>query len=673
MTHSYKTAFRLFIALFGALLLSAFVPLTSGDPVLFTIGGDKVTKSEFLTVYDKHNAQDSARYSKKSIDEYLELFINFKLKVKEAESMGLDTLPGIKQQIADYYKQLAKTYLHDKDITDQLIQEAYQRMKTEVKTSHILIRLAEQASPDDTLKAFNKTLSVYRMLTEQGLDFAKLAEKYSEDPSVKENKGDLGYLTAFQTVYPFETAFYNTPKGKISGPVRTQYGYHLVKVDDVRPAQGSVRVAHILIKTTDKDTITQQQAAQKRALDVYNRLKKKKITFEQAALAESDDKTTAKSGGELPWFKSGKMFPEFEDAAFALKKTGEISKPVKTRIGWHIIKLLERKGIGTFDELKDELKKRIERDNRSRVSQQYFIARLKQDHQFTEFAEPKNTIINAIAKSQSIQRGQWKADSLETGINTNQALFTIIFPDTKQLKTYTIADFITFAEKNQMRARSRNTQETASRLYAIYAEEQLMAAEETTLQTKYPEFARLLKEFRDGNLLYELMTQNVWNKAMEDTSALRKFYNENSSRYVWKERVNAYIFTFNDPQTGAELRAKAQTATPQELANLETEAKSGKLQKYKVESGMYEKGQKTLLNAVNWAPGISENIDSADGNTSFVVITETLPPSPKKLEEARGYIIADFQSKLEQEWVKQLRKKYDVKINKDVLETLYKK
>ncbi|HRI29373.1 MAG TPA: peptidylprolyl isomerase, partial [Chitinophagales bacterium] len=592
-------------------------------------------------------------------------------KVKEAESMGLDTLPGIKQQIADYYKQLAKTYLHDKDITDQLIQEAYQRMKTEVKTSHILIRLAEQASPDDTLKAFNKTLSVYRMLTEQGLDFAKLAEKYSEDPSVKENKGDLGYLTAFQTVYPFETAFYNTPKGKISGPVRTQYGYHLVKVDDVRPAQGSVRVAHILIKTTDKDTITQQQAAQKRALDVYNRLKKKKITFEQAALAESDDKTTAKSGGELPWFKSGKMFPEFEDAAFALKKTGEISKPVKTRIGWHIIKLLERKGIGTFDELKDELKKRIERDNRSRVSQQYFIARLKQDHQFTEFAEPKNTIINAIAKSQSIQRGQWKADSLETGINTNQALFTIIFPDTKQLKTYTIADFITFAEKNQMRARSRNTQETASRLYAIYAEEQLMAAEETTLQTKYPEFARLLKEFRDGNLLYELMTQNVWNKAMEDTSALRKFYNENSSRYVWKERVNAYIFTFNDPQTGAELRAKAQTATPQELANLETEAKSGKLQKYKVESGMYEKGQKTLLNAVNWAPGISENIDSADGNTSFVVITETLPPSPKKLEEARGYIIADFQSKLEQEWVKQLRKKYDVKINKDVLETLY--
>lgn len=367
------------------------------------------------------------------------------------------------------------------------------------------------------------------------------------------------------------------------------------------------------------------------------------------------------------------MFPEFEDAAFALKKNGDISKPVKTRIGWHIIKLLEHKGIGTFDELKDELKKRIERDNRSRVSQQYFIARLKQDHQFTEFAEPKNTLINAIAKSQSIQRGQWKADSLETGINTNQALFTIIFPDTKQLKTFTIADFITFAEKNQMRARSRNTQETASRLYAIYAEEQLMAAEETTLQTKYPEFARLLKEFRDGNLLYELMTQNVWNKAMEDTAALRKFYNENSSRYVWKERVNAYIFTFNDPQTGTELRTKVQNATTQELANLETEAKSGKLQKYKVESGMYEKGQKPILNAVNWAPGISENIDSADGNTSFVVITETLPPSPKKLEEARGYIIADFQSKLEQEWVKQLRKKYDVKINKDVLETLYKK
>ncbi len=663
--------------LFVFLCLVFFAAFTSGisvitDPTLFSYANEKVTKSEFLYVYEKHNSQDSARFTKKSIDEYLDLYINFKLKVKEAENLGLDTLAGIKSQINDYYKQLAKTYLYDKDISEQLMREAYERMKTEVKTSHILIKLPEQASPEDTVKAYNKALSIYRLYAEQGQDFAKLAEKYSEDPSVKDNNGDLGYLTAFQTVYPFETAAYTTPKGKVSAPVRTQFGYHLVKVDDVRPARGSVHVAHILIKSSEKDTITQQKAAEKRALDVYNRLKKKKVTFEAAALAESDDKTTAKSGGELPWFKSGKMLPEFEEAAFSLKKNGDITKPFKTKLGWHIVKLLERKGVATYDELKDELKKRIERDNRSRVSQQYFIARLKKDYQLTEVAEVKAPLLYAIAKTPSLQRGQWKVDSLSQDIVLNKPLFTIAFPKENQPRTYTVANFTAFAEKNQMRARSRNTEETAGRLYGLYVEEQLMAAEESVLETKYPEFARLLKEFRDGNLLYELMSSKVWNKAMEDTVGLRNFYNANSGKYVWKERVNAYLFTFSDHETAKEVRAKAATATLEELAVMETEAKAGKMQKFKVESGTYEKGQRPLLNGVTWKKGISDNIDSPDGTTSFVVITDVLPAAPKKLEESRGYVIADYQSKLEAEWVKELRTKYAVKVNKEVQESLYK-
>ncbi|OWY20712.1 peptidylprolyl isomerase [Sphingobacteriales bacterium UPWRP_1] len=660
-------------------LLQAFLPVApnggtppADDPVLFTFGNEKVTKSEFLYVYDKHNAQDSARYTKKSVDEYLDLYINFKLKVKEAESMGLDTLSSITTQLSDYYKQLAKTYLYDKDISEQLMREAYERMKSEVKTAHILIKVPEQASPEDTTKAYNKTLSIYRMITEQGLDFNKLAEKYSEDPSVKENKGDLGYLTAFQTVYPFETAAYTTPKGKISLPVRTQFGYHLVKVDDVRPARGSVHVAHILIKSTEKDTITKQQAAEKRATDIYNRLKKKKITFEDAALSESDDKTTAKSGGELPWFKSGKMLPEFEDIAFSLKKPGDIAPPFKTKLGWHIVKLLEKKGIGTYDELKDDLKKRIERDNRSRVSQQYFIARLKKDYQFTEFAPEKTALLAAIAKSPAIQKGQWKTDSLGN-FDLAKTAFTINFPKKNAPQQYTGKDIATFAEKNQMRARSRNPEETAAKVYAIFVEEQLMAAEETILETKYPEFARLLKEFRDGNLLYELMSKKVWNKAMEDTAGLRAFYNGNNGKYQWKDRVSAYIFTFADATAANNLRDKAAKATPEELANMEMEAKANKASQFKVESGVFEKGQKDLLGHVEWKKGLSENIESPDGTTSFAVITEVMPAGPKKLEEARGYVIADYQGKLEADWVKELRTKYAVKVNKEVQESLYHK
>ena len=318
-----------------ALLLFMLFPIasnaqetTTDTPVLFTFGENgSVTKAQFVQVYDKHNATDDNRYSKKSVDEYLELYINFKLKVTEAERLGYDTLPKLKSELKNYREQLAQSYLFDKDITERLMQEAYKRMKKEVKTAHILILADEDASPADSLKAHNKIMDIRREIV-AGKDFNEAAKQYSQDPSVKDNNGDLGYITAFQTVYPFESAVYNTPVNSVSQPVRTRFGYHLVKVYDQRSARGKVKVAHILAKTPKNADAATLKKAEEKIKGIHARLLKGE-KFEAIALKESEDATTNKQGGELDWFGSGQLYPEFEEAAFKLKKKGDLSKPVK--------------------------------------------------------------------------------------------------------------------------------------------------------------------------------------------------------------------------------------------------------------------------------------------------------------------------------------------------------
>lgn len=652
------------------LLCNILVVAQDNEKILFSFADKEVSKSEFVHVYKKHNSQEGDMFTQQSVDEYLELYINFKLKVHEAEQMGLDTVPAIVAQLEEYYKQLAKSYLYDKDISDDLIEEAYERMKKEVKTSHILIMVQENALPDDTLKAYNKANSIYRLLTEREESFERLAQKYSQDPSVQDNKGNLGYITAFQTVYPFESAAYNTPVGQISKPVRTQYGYHLIKVDDVRPAQGKVQVAHILLRTSEEDTEAKSQALEKRVNDLYKKARKGKILFADLVLANSEDKTTATKGGELPMFSTGKMLPEFEAAAFSLKKVGEVSKPFKTKLGWHIVKLLDKEEVGDLDDaLKADIKRKIERDERARISEQMFMNRLKFDYQFTENINVLKAFTDLV--NQSVQVGRWTTDSITTNFDYKQRLFFVV--KRNQRIDYSIGQFADFLEKNQLRGRSRTISLTVANAYKLFVDKVLLDIEEEMLQYRNPDFARLMKEFRDGNLLYELMSQKVWSKAMEDTAGLKQYFKNNEDKYQWNERADAHILTFSNKEDAEAIKQLLVKTDKASMLAFEKEAKSGKMSKAKVESGLFEKNQRDLFNAVDWQPGTFYDIGNPDGSISMVVIHEIQPPRAKQMDEARGYIIADYQNQLEQKWISQLRKKYPIRVDATVLKSIYKK
>lgn len=639
------------------------------DPVLFSFGNINVPKSEFLYVYEKHNANDSAKYSQKSVDEYLSLYSNFKLKVKEAEELGYDTTENIKSQIDNYRKQLAQSYLYNKEITEKLIEEAYKRMQTEINVSHILFMCAEDASPSDTLATYKNALAVRDRLVTKKEDFTKLAKEFSQDPSVKDNNGNIGYISAFQTVYPFESAAYNTKIGTISLPIRSKYGYHLVKPVDSRTASGKVQVAHILVKTSENDDPKLKKAAEDTIKMIYNKLLSK-LDFAELAQKYSADKSSAAKGGVLKFIASGETYPEFEEVAFKLKNKDDFSKPFKTKLGWEIIKLIEKKPVPSYEEAKADLKAKIEKDSRSWYSKKEFAHKLKKEYNLKENANAKKELTSKI--DTSILKGRWTIDKAE---NLNATIATITLPN-NQKQEYTQQEFAEFIQNNQLKARTSNLSASTELLYNMWIEQNLLDAKESMLEIEQPEFAKLMKEFRDGTLLFELTEKKVWNKAIEDTIGLKSYYEKVKNKYKWNERANVTIFTCNNSQTADKVREmliKMKKKVDTNKITSKINNTKDKTPLVTISNGIFEKEQNPLLQKIEWQKGlISPNLGNETTNVSIVKINDILAPTTKKLDEARGYIVADYQSYLEQNWLEELKNKYKIRINNSVLQTIYK-
>ncbi len=646
------------------------------EDVLMTVNGKEVSKAEFVRIYKKNNANEQV-LDQKSLNEYLELFINFKLKVAEAESLGLDTAKTFINELAGYRKQLAKPYLIDKDIDQKLLEDAYEHLKYDVKASHILVKLENNASPEDTLKAWEKIMGLRQRIL-AGESFEIAAKRGSDDPSAKSNGGNLGYFTGFQMVYPFEAAAFTTPIGKISMPVRTRFGYHLIKVDDKRPARGKIRVAHIMV-AVPKDGGSDKSALEK-AESIHQRIMAGE-DFGKLAKENSDDHGSATKGGELPLFGTGRMVPEFEEAAFKLNEVGDFSPVIKTSYGYHIIKLLEKKGIDSFDNMKQELKSRISKDARSSASRKALIAQLKHEYNFRENKDRVNNFYKNV--TDSILVGRWDGESAE---GMHEELFNL------NKKSFTETEFTEYLINYRMKSVDESVQVLVGRLYKTWVDQSIIDYEESRLEEKYPDFRYLMNEYHDGILLFELSDQMVWTKAVKDTTGLENFYQKNKQNYMWEERLDASIYKIGPDSTYSKLAPVDCTA-----GNEKTLAKFSKIirkrkpekmsidklkvkvvgmnEKYKgnlklkVDEGFFSKKDNDEIDAIEWKPGMISKTDK-DGNHTYIVVRGVRSPEPKSLKEARGLVTADYQNYLEQEWIKELRSKYNVQVNKEVLNTI---
>lgn len=627
---------------------------TKKDEVLMTVKNKPVYKSEFENIYKKNNKD--VNVSKTALDEYMVLFSNFKLKVTEAEEMGMDTIRKFIDELDGYRKQLAKPYLVDNNLNDELVKEAYERMKTEVRASHVLIKLDSDASPEDTLKAYKKAIAMREKLL-KAKDFGEIASipGNSDDPSAVKNKGDLGFFTSMQMVYPFETACYKGKIGDISMPVRTRFGYHIIKITDKRPSRGQIRVAHIMISSKPEDPQDKQENARKKVEEILGKAKSG-ADFAELARQHSEDQSSAKKGGELAMFGSGRMVPEFEEAAFGLKKDNDISEIVKTNYGYHIIKRLELKMLESYDEKKNELKQKIQRDSRSFLPKKSFISKLKVKYKYTEIDKGKNLMAFTKVVDTSLFNNEWKLDAAK-GMEKPMAKFAG--------KTYTQKDFANHLWKNQ---RKQKKQDISSHLRAVfenYIGDELIAYEDSKLEEQYPEFRALMKEYRDGILLFDLTDKKVWSKAVKDTAGLKAYYEKNKNSYMHPKRYDVVIYSCKDDAMSKLVRAEIAKGTLTDEKMLEQFNKDSQLN-LKIEKGIFNVEEKEVLQKINLEQKLTDNV-TLNNQVVFVKINQTLAPSPKSLIEAKGPITSDYQNFLEKEWIDALKAKYPITINKDVL------
>ena len=639
--------------------------------VLMTIGDQSITVKDFTDVYYKNNLKSDV-IEKKSVDDYLELFTTFRMKVMEAERLQLDTSAKFKKELAGYRKQLAKPFMSSDDITDELIEEAYQRKLKDIRASHILIRCDKNALPSDTLKAYNKAMDIRKKALAKGADFGALADQYSDDPSAKGmkatdqnparpgNHGDLGYFTVFDMVYPFETGAYNTKEGEISMPVRSDFGYHLIKVVSITDALGSIQAAHIFLQLPFDAPAEDVAAMKQKADNIYKELMAKDgKNWNEMVKQYTDDKGTVARNGALSNFTVSRIVPEFIEACKSLE-INEISKPIRTNYGFHIIKLLSTSGVSSFDKESKGLSERIEKDMRSKKSEELVLRQVKSEYKFKQ--NDKNLEAFLATIDSSILRNAYEPAA---NVDMNATLFSLENNPTK------VSDFVTYIKANMTTQKYVTPATYGYQLYENFRNETVMNYADAHLEDKYPEFKALVQEYKDGILLFDLMDREVWNKAVKDTVGLAEFHKRNASKYMWGDRAYATIITVTRPEALPKVKALLDKGV--ELDSLRNAFQRDSITNAFVRKGYYQKGDNQFVDQTEWKVGVRNEIPSTvDQSTVIVCIREVRKPEQKTLKEARGLVTSDYQVELEQNWVKTLKEKYPVKINESVLEKVRK-
>jgi peptidyl-prolyl cis-trans isomerase SurA len=640
------------------IVLLVFLSLKSiaqENKVLFTIDDKPFYTEEFVRVYNK-NLDLVKDDSQKDLNKYLDLFVGYKLKVTKANKLGLQYNTKYQNELKSYRGQLAKNYVNDSKVTNALVEEAYDRINKEVRASHILILAEEGASPEDTLKAYNKIIKVKKLL-ESGEDFDKVAVQYSEDPSVKENKGDLGYFSAFRMVYAFENAAFNTAVGKVSNPFRTKFGYHIVKVTDSRKNRGEVTVAHIMI-LTPKD-LSLQEKAKSTIEEIYQKIQQGE-SFESLANQFSEDKSTAGKGGMLQRFGSGQLASEeFEQVAFSLQDKNEISKPFQSQFGWHIVKLIEKHPVLSMQEMRTELENKVRKDERSLLITNSLALKLRNKYKYTKNEKLLAQIKKAVTNDFYTQT--WEIPENKKGLSGE----LVLLDEKKSLGSPSFVNYIFSQQKSNNKTKPITS--LVDVLFEKWLDEQIVQYYNDNLENEFPEFKNVVEEYRDGLLLFDLMEKEIWEKAKTDTIGLNKFYKENAKNYMWANRYDVDIFSSTNQKYISKVQSYLKKGKSIEYikSKLNKEGTINVMEK----SGLFEEGYDILPEYKNLTKGVSSIVKK--GNYFFTVnVKEVKPAQEKEINECRGKLISDYQQYLENNWVSDLKNEFTVKINEEVFENV---
>lgn len=647
---------------------------SEGDVVL-EVAGEKILKDDFVKMFKKNSSSTDGSISQEELDEYLELFINYKMKLSQARELGLDTLKSYKDETRQYRQQMVAPYLNDATVSRQLVEEAYARLQEIVSASHILINIPANATPKDTLAAYNKALDIRTRLL-NGEDFATLAKQFSDDPSAKDRidektkgiipgtGGALGYFTSMSMIYPFETACYSMKVGDISMPVRTRFGYHIIKLVDRVPAFcSSMDIAHIWVSFGKHSEEECKELINK----AWNELNEGQ-SYVDVVKKYSDDSYSVNNGGLLKNQTISSLPPEYI-AVLKGTKLMEYSKPFQSSIGWHIVKPMLYKPVPSFEEQRASIESRIAKDERSYKTIESFAEKAKKEYGFTEQRELVSEIIGIV--NDSVFEGHWVIPS---DFNNNEELFRI------GDYSFTVLDFVKKIESTQTKQTPTYIPDYVWQIYDDAVLEQVVKYADSRLEEKHPELKSMIDEFNNGILIFAITDKMVWNQSIADTAGLREYFLENKAKYNWEQRADVTVWNLNTDVEVSKIEKLLKKAVRKGWNDETIKTKLAKKLKIKEDIdknitykwNKYEKGDNKIIDALCWSDATQQDgtVRYYEGSNSnkrvFVILNSWLEVSPKELEDCKGLVTSDYQLFLEKKWIESLREKYSYKVNQEV-------
>jgi peptidyl-prolyl cis-trans isomerase SurA len=622
------------------------------DPVIMTVNGVDVPKSEFEYLYNKNSQQ---QVNPQTLDEYVEMFKLYKMKVADARAEGIDTMASFRREADQYRHELAAPYLADSLFLNSLVKEAYDRSKEEVEAYHIMLFKPRDPSMVDAAR--NRVDSIRQLLL-NGADFADLATRFSQDRGSSAKGGRMGWMVANSYPYAFEVAAYNLPEGQISDVIDSGVGFHVLKGGKRRPARGKVKAAHILKLTQGKSDADKKKA--KAEIDsLYQLVIANPATFNHIASTNSEDPGSARQGGVLPAFGTGEMVAEFDSVAFALADN-EISEPFATSYGYHIIKKIGSEPIASMESIKPRLLARIT----SPQDPRFLMVR---ENQTKKLAKKHKGSLNE--KNLQALRNDVKTLGLDSALYAKwnaapQADMQVFAVNGKSTK---LADVVENLSRIQLPASAYAVKEFDNVVDMLYNRE-LVNAEEDALLTEQPDYANLLREYVDGSLLYEVSVRKVWDKAAKDTEGLKAYFEANRDNYKWAEpRAKGFLVQALNDSVGNLVRERAAALPADSLISTIRKEFKGKAA---IDRVLVSKGTNAMVDNIMF--GGPESAPTNSKYTVYFMINPRLVNEPEEVADVKGMVTSDYQNEFQQAWENELRKKYPVTVNEKVLRKVKK-
>ena len=643
--------FLLSAALFGACTSAPITTPTAepGSPVVATFAGETLTLDEFEERYARTvgGRAEAASDSLEAYEDFLTRYVDFRLKVQQARDLGLATDPDLRREIAQYREQLAQPYFLERAVLDDIVRDLYEKQQEEVRASHILVRVAENAAPEDTLRAYER-LSAIRDSVLAGSDFAELARRHSEDPSVAQNRGDLGYFSGGRMIQAFEDRAYATPVGEVSDVFRTSFGYHVLRVTDRRPAEPEIRASHILISLSEGASAADSAEARALAEELLGRIE---AGEDFAALAQqySDDAASGARDGDLGFFGRDRMVAPFADAAYALEDIGDVSGVVETRFGYHLIRLTDRRAPKTYEEAYPELKQLAERLPRTALRRQAVGEEFR--------AEAGSRLDTALVR-RAIE--PYPADTLLRRAvlgrfdGYGDSTFAAVGDE-----TYTLGELADYVRTLRIRLADDQRAQLLD-LADDFLNEKSVTLAAASLEDTDPEFRQIMEDYEDGVLLFRISEDSVWTAAARDSLGLQRYFEANAERYRFPERRRVVgFYGRNDSLLQAVTDGLDAGRTPAQLGAQLADAEAG----VEIDTVyVTETSSSVFSNALSLGVGERTEIVPYQSRQAVLYLDGIEPPRAMTFEEARAQALADYQDALDEAFRARLRAKYEAEL-----------